>query len=245
MLLLLNIILYFRVYAISNIKPISLSYHPDVSNIHFNIKLNDIPNNFHRSYVNDSMIHLSERRVMKLINKINESITNDEFFAPLWETLKYEADTSSEDDLKASTLLTNAILSQPTFEDAIIDYVSNQLETPLFQATQIRNIFAEVVQLNSSITYAWALDLISTAMRDNTLPNTVGVFLFNKGFHALVTYRIANSLWQDGRDGLARYFQSLASRIFNSDIHPACSIGQGCYLSGASGIVIGLITNKI
>ena len=147
------------------------------------------------------------------------------------------------EDLIASTLLTNAILSQPTFEDALIDYVSNQLETPLVQATQIRNIFAEVCAFNESISSAWALDLIASAMRDNSQPNTASVLLFNKGFHALVTHRIARSLWAMGRDGLARYLQSLASRRFAADIHPACNIGPGCFIATGSGVVIGETTS--
>lgn len=187
----------------------------------------------------DNMDDMQERRVLRLIRKINESLINEEFSAPLWNAIQYEASTGSENDLKASTLLTNAILSQPNFEDALIDYVSNLLETPLFQATQIRNIFSEVVSKNASITSAWALDLIASALRDDSLPNVVSVFLFNKGFHSLVTYRISHSLWLAGRDGLARYFQSLSSRIFASDIHPACCIGQGCFMSCSGDIVIG------
>ena len=50
---------------------------------------------------------------------------------------------------------------------------------------------------------------------------------------------MANSLWYRGRDGLAKYFQSLCSRTFGSDIHPACTIGRGCFMSSGSAIVIG------
>jgi serine O-acetyltransferase len=144
-----------------------------------------------------------------------------------------------EQDLRATSLLTNAILSQPTFESALIDFVSNQLETPLFQGTQIRHIFEEVCAQNTSIPSAWALDLLASAVRDKSQPNTVSVLLFNRGFHSLATHRIAHTLWYTGRDGLALYFQSLASRIFASDIHPACHIGPGCYISTGSGVVIG------
>jgi serine O-acetyltransferase len=50
---------------------------------------------------------------------------------------------------------------------------------------------------------------------------------------------MANFLWYNNRSGLARYFQSLVSRNFGSDIHPACIIGNGCVISSASGIIIG------
>eukprot|EP01034_Spumella_vulgaris_P021925 gene21925-28004_t len=62
---------------------------------------------------------------------------------------------------------------------------------------------------------------------------------YSKGFHALVTHRVASAVWYSGREDLARYLQSVASRVFGADIHPACRIGKGCYLSTATGAVIG------
>jgi serine O-acetyltransferase len=177
--------------------------------------------------------------LLNLIEKVNTKSDKQDAFAPLWEAMRFEAAAMCQEDLRATSLMTNAILSQPSFESALIDFVSNQLETPLFQATQIRNIFAEACSLNSSIPTAWAMDLLASAVRDKSQPNTVSVLLFNKGFHALATHRVAHTLWYTGRDGLASYFQSLASRIFASDIHPACNIGPGCYISTGSGVVIG------
>lgn len=169
----------------------------------------------------------------------NKGMDKKYVFAPLWEAMRHEAKTMCKEDLLATSLLTSAVLSQTSFETALIDFISNQLETPLFQATQIRNIFADMCAQNSSIPSAWALDLLASAVRDRSQPNTVSVMLFNRGFHALATHRIAHTLWYTGRDGLALYFQSLGSRIFASDIHPACHIGPGCYISAGSGVVIG------
>lgn len=181
----------------------------------------------------------SQPLVLSLIDQFHQNIQKQPSFTPLWDEIRQEAAEMCHQDRKATTLLTNAILSQPSFEAALIDFVANQLETPLFQGTQIRNIFAEVCSQNASIPAAWALDLLASAVRDKSQPNTVSVLLFNKGFHSLVTHRIAHSLWYSGREGLARYLQSLASRTFASDIHPACSIGAGCYISTGSGVVIG------
>ena len=179
------------------------------------------------------------RRVMQLVDAVNVSISNNDYDSPIWNLIRYEASSISEGDMKAATIMVNAILAQPSLNDAIIDYVAAQLETPIFQATQIRNLFAEICDNDPSISSAWSLDLIASAMRDDEQPNAISVLLFNKGFHSLVTYRMANALWYTQRDGLARYFQSLGSRIFGADIHPACTIGAGCVISGATGIVIG------
>lgn len=179
------------------------------------------------------------RRVLRLIDKVNDRLLEKDFAGPLWDAICYEASAISEGDLKAATLMSNFILSQPSFDEAVMEFVANQLEQPLFQATQIRNLFAEICAKNPQMASVWALDLMASAMRDNSQPNAVSVLLFNKGFHSLVTYRIANALWHEGRDGLAIYFQSLSSRTFGSDIHPACTIGHGCSLSSGTGVVIG------
>lgn len=179
------------------------------------------------------------RRVLRLLETLQQDENKNDFTSPVWQTVKYEASAIAEGDLKAATLMANAILSQPSLKEAMIDYVANQLETPLFTATQIRNLFADVCEKYPRIPSLWALDLLSSAVRDSSQPNTVSVLLFNQGFHSLVTYRISNALWYSGRDGLARYFQSLSSRTFGSDIHPACKIGSNCVLASGTGVVIG------
>lgn len=181
----------------------------------------------------------SDRRVLQLIPKVHERLLNEEYSGTLWDAICYEASAISESDHKAATLMSNFILSQPSFESAVIDFVANQLATPLVQATSIRNLFAEICLKNPELSSVWALDLMASAMRDNSQPNAVSVLLFNKGFHSLVTYRISNALWLEGRDSIATYFQSLTSRTFGADIHPACKIGHSCSLSSATGVVIG------
>lgn len=164
---------------------------------------------------------------------------NTDYQSILWEVIRHEAKSVSTEDLRAATLMANSILVQPSLESAIIDHIANLLENPFLSAPQIRDVCLDVVERNSSIVSAWALDLLAATINDHTLPNTASALLFNKGFHALVVYRVANSLWYSGRDALARYFQSLISRTFGSDIHPACSIGYGCYFSTGSDLVIG------
>ena len=121
------------------------------------------------------------RRVMKLIEKMKTSMEAQDFQRPLWEAIVYEATSITDGDLKAGSLMSNFVVSQPTFEDAVIDFVANQLETPLFQATQIRNLFAEACLSNPQMSSMWALDLMAAAMRDKSQANVVSVLLFNKG----------------------------------------------------------------
>ena len=179
------------------------------------------------------------RRVIKLIDKLSDSMNDPDITKAVWETIRYEAAATADGDLKVATLMANAILSQPSLEEAIIDYIANQIATPSLQATQLRNLFTEVITNEPHVKSLWAFDIMSAATRDVSQPNAISVLLFNQGFMALATYRIAHSLWRSGRDGIARYLQSVVSRTFGSDIHPACKIGAGCYLDTGSGVVIG------
>ena len=55
----------------------------------------------------------------------------------------------------------------------------------------------------------------------------------------MVTYRISHALWNKGRKSLATLIQSLSSRNFGADIHPACKIARGTTVAATSSIVIG------
>jgi serine O-acetyltransferase len=63
--------------------------------------------------------------------------------------------------------------------------------------------------------------------------------LYYKGFHALVTHRLAHHLWQEGRHDFALWLQSRCSAVFQTDIHPAVRIGKGVFLDHATGLVVG------
>lgn len=158
----------------------------------------------------------------------------------VWELIKKEGkEMSHEDDFRSSSFVASSLLMENSLDEALIDFIANQLETSLIPATQVRNIFYDVLNKNLSISNAWVTDLVASALHDSSATNFASILLFNKGYHALVAYRIANSLWQSGRDSLARYFQSLISRKFCADLHPASCIGLGCYFAEGSDLVIG------
>ncbi|MEM8549327.1 MAG: serine O-acetyltransferase, partial [Verrucomicrobiota bacterium] len=63
--------------------------------------------------------------------------------------------------------------------------------------------------------------------------------LYYKGFQAITCYRLAHQLWQQGREELALYLQSLIAEVFSVDIHPAAKIGCGLLLDHATSFVAG------
>jgi serine O-acetyltransferase len=157
----------------------------------------------------------------------------------LWNIIQQEGKSMAKEGFRSSSLIASSLLMENSFEEAIIDFVANQLDSSLMPATQLRNIFSDVLSENRSISCAWTCDLVATTVNDLDVSNFASVVLFNQGFHSMVSYRIANSLWYSGRDSLARYFQSIVSRRFSSDIHPAARIGSGCYMSKGTQCIIG------
>jgi serine O-acetyltransferase len=120
---------------------------------------------------------------------------------------------------------------------AICTVISHQIETELIPATALKNLFLEL--LTPEDEYRIRLDLQAVATRSPSYPNAMDGMLFHNGFHALVCYRVGHRLWSAGRTGLAYYMQSVVSRKYSADIHPACKLGGGTYMCGAAGIVIG------
>lgn len=184
------------------------------------------------------------RNLVDMMNTVSQSTYTYtyheiDYVSPVWDAILEEARAVAIADLEGSAIVTNLILSQPSFKEAVISHVANQLATPLLQATQIRNIFDKVVSEKQELPSLWALDILASITRSNKRPTPVRVLMFNPGFHSLVAHRVSNYLWETGRTELALYFQSLVSRIFKADIHPACRIGSCCYLSEATSVVLG------
>jgi serine O-acetyltransferase len=75
--------------------------------------------------------------------------------------------------------------------------------------------------------------------RDPTSRGFLTPFMHFKGFHALQSYRIANCLWNKGRNGLACYLQNRISEKFGVVVHPAAVIGKGILIDHATSVVIG------
>lgn len=96
----------------------------------------------------------------------------------------------------------------------------------LCQTTKMKLLIDSVFQEEPDIIQDFREDLLVATMRDSSIPSLLAAFLFSKGYHAVATYRIAHSIYYQGRESLARYLQSLNSELFGADIHPACSVGR-------------------
>jgi serine O-acetyltransferase len=82
-------------------------------------------------------------------------------------------------------------------------------------------------------------DINAVIDRDPACDRFIEPFLYFKGYHAIQTHRLVHWLWTRDRKDFALYLQSRSSDLFQTDIHPAASIGQGVFLDHATGFVVG------
>lgn len=117
-------------------------------------------------------------------------------------------------------------------------------EAPLLRCTQeryLRDTVAEAIG-RPRVLRAVLSDIVKSFTVDPCADGLLQPALFYKGFHALMTYRVAHTLWNAGgtaNAAAALMLQSRAAELFGVDIHPAARIGNGVMLDHASGIVIG------
>jgi len=170
-------------------------------------------------------------------NFVEGLLADDPESDPLWEQVRMEATSLLEPEPEAGPQLYQSILSQPSLVEALVTVIAIELETELIKATELRNLFLQILtpEDHESI----ASDVVAASSRSPSIGTALTAILFQTGLHALVCYRVGHRLWEAHRRGLAYYLQSSVSCRYSADIHPACRMGSGIYLSTTAGVVIG------
>ncbi|KAG6619670.1 hypothetical protein I3842_07G004200 [Carya illinoinensis] len=165
--------------------------------------------------------------------------SDDPLADPIWDAVKEEAKLEAEKEPILSSFLYASILSHDCLEQALGFVLANRLQNPTLLATQLMDIFCEVIMHDTSIQRSIRLDMQAFKDRDPACLSYCSVLLYLKGYHSLQVYRVAHALWSQGRKVLALALQSRISEVFGVDIHPAAKIGEGILLDHATGVVIG------
>ena len=74
--------------------------------------------------------------------------------------------------------------------------------------------------------------------RDPTIKSNMEVFLYPT-FHAILKYRVAHKLYQNGHYFWARWISQRTARKTGIEIHPGATIGKGLFIDHGTGVVIG------
>lgn len=82
-------------------------------------------------------------------------------------------------------------------------------------------------------------DIQAVFDRDPAARNTLEVLLTYPGVHALLIHRVAHSMWQHDKKGLARVLSYGNRFLTGIEIHPAAKIGRRFFIDHGMGVVIG------
>lgn len=160
----------------------------------------------------------------------------------IWNTLREEAEAAADGERLLVAFLQETILGQKSFETALSYTLASKLKDDILPSITLRDLFLEIFEENEELRETVRIDLQAVKDRDPAANGYLSPFLFFKGFSALSAYRFANHLWVENRRPLSLYLQSLVSKTFGVDIHPAAAIGRGILIDHGTGIVIGETT---
>ncbi|XP_008802857.1 probable serine acetyltransferase 2 isoform X2 [Phoenix dactylifera] len=158
---------------------------------------------------------------------------------PIWDSMRDEAKSEAEREPILSSFLYASVLSHDCLERALGFVLANRLQNPTLLATQLMDIFYDVMIKDRGIQQSIRLDAQAFKDRDPACASYSWALLYRKGYRSLQSYRIAHALWNQGRKVLALALQSRISEVFAVDIHPAARIGDGILLDHGTGLVIG------
>lgn len=157
----------------------------------------------------------------------------------VWVQLRQQAEEAARQEPALATLFNEVILSQNSLEEALAVRLSRKLAYHATPEGYLKEVFCDIFQKNEQIGGRIRHDIAAIKERDPACRNYIAPLLYFKGFQAITCYRVAHELWQQGREELALYLQSLISEVFSVDIHPAARIGCGLLLDHATSFVAG------
>lgn len=167
------------------------------------------------------------------------SSSNIELYDPIWSVIRTEAERAIIDEPALGGFIFATILSHDRLEDSVCHRLAQRLNHADVDAGLITRTFQGVLDTNPDLGVAFRADLAAVRDRDPACTRQIEPLLYFKGFHALVTHRVAHELWLRGRRDFALYLQSQSARIFSVDIHPGARFGKGIMLDHATGFVCG------
>lgn len=159
--------------------------------------------------------------------------------AEIEKAIRDEAEVLVQKEPLSVLMIKEQILSCNSFEEMLAVTLSCQLAGEVMDRAELTKMFSALYQKYPELLVNAAKDLHATVMRDPACTSYLEPLLFFKGFQGLQAYRVAHVLWEESRTFPAKMLQSIISRKFGMDIHPAAKIGYGLLIDHATNIVIG------
>lgn len=158
---------------------------------------------------------------------------------PVWARVRAEAEEVVRREPELATFIYATILHHDTIEEAVIHRTSERLHHADVSGEMIRQAYTDALEAEPELGNDFRTDIVAIVDRDPAANRFIEPVLYFKGFHAIVTHRLAHWLYGRDRKDFAYYLQSRSSAVFQTDIHPAARIGRGIFLDHATGLVVG------
>lgn len=158
---------------------------------------------------------------------------------PVWSRLRLDAASAAAGEPVLASHLNNAILRHERFTDALAHRVADKIADAQLDALQLNDVAQAAFRAEPGLADRAAADMMAVVERDPACRSLLQPFLYFKGFHALLCYRIAHWLWREERETLAFHIQSRVSERFGVDINPAARLGCGIMIDHATAVTIG------
>ncbi|NIA14107.1 MAG: serine O-acetyltransferase [Nitrospiraceae bacterium] len=157
----------------------------------------------------------------------------------VWEEIRAEVALAAQQEPLLASFLYAVVLNHKTYEDAASFQLASKLGSTTLPGVSLHDLIDEAFAGDPAIGEAFRADTVAVRNRDPACRYYSQPMLYFKGFQGLQAHRVAHYYWEQGREPLALFLQSLASEVFGLDIHPAARIGQGILLDHATAVVIG------
>ncbi len=157
----------------------------------------------------------------------------------VWSRLRLEAASAAAGEPVLASHLNNAILRHDRFTDALAHRVADKIADAQLDALQLNDVAQAAFRAEPGLADQAAADMLAVDERDPACRSLLQPFLYFKGFHSLLCYRIAHWLWREERETLAFHIQSRISERFGVDINPAARLGCGIMIDHATAVTIG------
>ncbi|GAB2802700.1 serine O-acetyltransferase [Halomonas shantousis] len=157
----------------------------------------------------------------------------------IWSALRDEAEQAIASEPLLGKLMTTRVLAQPSLPACLAAVLSYKLADDDLPQTALASLFDALYAETPDLARQGAADIQAVFERDAATDDYLTTLLYQKGFQALQTHRLAHRLWRSARHLMAATLQSRSAEVFGVDIHPACPVGEGVMFDHATGIVVG------
>ena len=157
----------------------------------------------------------------------------------VWSRLRFEAASASAGEPMLASFMNAAILRHGSLAEALAHRVAQKMADAQLDALQVHDVARAALDADPDIVEQAAADILAVEERDPASRSLLQPFLYYKGFHSLICYRVAHWLYRNGRETLAFHLQSRMSERFGVDINPAARLGRGIFIDHATSVVIG------